>query len=41
MLSEGLYLCLLVDRAGQIGKSGALRRDGSGEGCHYSEVLRW
>jgi hypothetical protein len=29
------------DRAGQIGKSVSLRREGWGEDRVYSEVLRW
>jgi hypothetical protein len=29
------------DRAGQIGESGSLGREGWGEGRGYSEVLRW
>jgi hypothetical protein len=41
MLSRGLYLCLLVHPAGQIGESGALEREGWGEGHGYSEVIRW
>jgi hypothetical protein len=41
MLSRGLCLCLLVDWAGQIGESGALRREGWGEGRSYSEDPRW
>jgi hypothetical protein len=30
MLSRDLCLCLLADRVGQIGKSGALEREGWG-----------
>jgi hypothetical protein len=33
-----VYYC---DRARQIGESGALRREGWGEGRGYSEVSRW
>jgi hypothetical protein len=43
MMSRG-YVYLLVcwrDRAGQLGDSGALGREGWGEGHGYSEVPRW
>jgi hypothetical protein len=42
-MSRG-YVYVLVcwcDRAGQIGESGSLGREGWGEGRGYSEVPRW
>jgi hypothetical protein len=35
-----VYVCC-CDRAGQIGKSGSLEREGWGEGRGYCEVPRW
>jgi hypothetical protein len=37
MFMDMYYCC---DRAGQLGDSGALRREGQGEGRGYSEVPR-
>jgi hypothetical protein len=34
-----VYCC--YDRAGQLGESGSLRREGWGEGRGYFEVVRW
>jgi hypothetical protein len=41
MMSRGLRLCWLCDQAGQLGKSGALGREGWGAGQGYSEAPRW
>jgi hypothetical protein len=35
-----MFMYCGCDRVGQIGESGALRREGRGEGSGYSEVLR-
>jgi hypothetical protein len=43
MLSRGyvyVHVCC-CDRVGQLGKSGALRREGLRKGRGYSEVPRW
>jgi hypothetical protein len=36
-----MFIFYLCDQMGQLGESGALRREGWREGCGYFEVLRW
>jgi hypothetical protein len=36
-----LYLLLLLDRAGELGDRGTLKRKGRGECYGYSEVFVW
>jgi hypothetical protein len=36
-----MFLHYECDRAGQLGESGSLRREGWGEGRGYSKVPKW
>jgi hypothetical protein len=36
-----MFMYYGCDRGGELGESCSRRREGRGEGCSYSEVLRW
>jgi hypothetical protein len=41
IMSRGYGYFCCWDKAGPLGGYGALRREGRGKGCGYSEVLVW